>query len=175
MGFLHDDIVYLVNVDDLQVPYAMSALGKNDADERLSFLIHTFVVERFSLEKLVHEADHSWSVVHGIYRHRVTGEVLETKLRFKARLTDAKITREWKKRSTQTTSRHSSALSSTCSRLKSWDSYLVSRLYCSMSDFDASPDLASVVAQCFDSCFLFDRMHERNSWLPTSCCPHNDM
>ena len=93
MAYLHEDIVYLVNVDGMQVPYAMSALGKNDAYERLSFLIHTFVVERFTLEKLVHEVDQSWSVVHGIYRHRKTGEVLETKLRFKGWMSAGKITR----------------------------------------------------------------------------------
>ncbi len=93
MAHLHDEIVYLVNVDGIQVPYAMSALGKHDAYERLSFLIHTFVVEQFSLEKLVHETDHSWSVVHGIYRHRKTGEVLETKLRFKGWMSAGKITR----------------------------------------------------------------------------------
>ena len=84
MSYLHEDILYLVNVDGMQVPYAMSALGKADAEQRLALLVRVFVVERFSVEKMVHEADDSWSRVHGVYRHRKTGEILDTRLRFQA-------------------------------------------------------------------------------------------
>lgn len=93
LSFLDEDILYVVNVDGMQVPYAMSALGKQDAAERLSLLLRTFVIERFTVEKLVHEPDHSWSRVHGIYRHRETGELLDTKLRFRAWLHNGRITK----------------------------------------------------------------------------------
>ena len=43
--------------------------------------------------QVVTSAEDSWSVVHGIYRHRKTGEVLETKLRFKGWMSIGKITR----------------------------------------------------------------------------------
>jgi ketosteroid isomerase-like protein len=90
---LDEDILYLVNVDGMQVPYAMSALGKSDAEQRLGLLVTVFAVEKFAVEKMVHEADHSWSRVHGVYRHRKTGEVLDTKLHFRAWFKNGLITR----------------------------------------------------------------------------------
>ena len=75
-GFLSqlaEEIIYIVNVDGMQVPYAMSAVGKTDVQDRLQLLLDTFVVTTFDIESLVHEADHSRSVVHGIYRHKRRG------------------------------------------------------------------------------------------------------
>ena len=95
-GFMHwiaDDILYIVNVDGLQVPYAMSSVGKQDLHDRLQLLLDTFYVTTFALEKLVHEADHSCSVVHGVYHHKKTGEVLDVTLRFRGWVENGVLTR----------------------------------------------------------------------------------
>ena len=83
MRCIADDIMYIVNVDGLQVPYAMSAVGKEDLRGRLQLLLDTFFVTTFAIEKLVHEAESSRTVVHGVYRHKKTGEVLDIKVRFR--------------------------------------------------------------------------------------------
>ncbi len=90
---LGEDIVYTVNVDGMQVPYAMSAVGKTDVQDRLQLLLDPFVVTTFDVESLVHDPDFSRSVVHGVYRHRATGEVLDIKLRFHAWVEDGLLTR----------------------------------------------------------------------------------
>ncbi len=83
MSFIAEDILYTVNVDGLQVPYAMSAVGKEDVRGRLQLLLDTFTVTRFTIERLVHEAESSRSTVHGVYRHKGTGEILDIKVRFR--------------------------------------------------------------------------------------------
>jgi ketosteroid isomerase-like protein len=93
LSLLDDDIIYLVNVDGMQVPYAMSAVGKTDVQDRLQLLLDTFVVTKFEPEKIVDEADHSLSVVHGVYRHKKTGEILDIKLRFRGWIANGVITR----------------------------------------------------------------------------------
>ena len=62
--FLHDDIIYIVNVDGMQVPYAMSGLGKADVQDRLQLVLETFVVTKFDVENIVHEDECSRSLVH---------------------------------------------------------------------------------------------------------------
>ena len=57
LDFLHDDIIYIVNVDGMQVPYAMSGLGKADVQDRLQLVLETFVVIKFDVENIVHEDD----------------------------------------------------------------------------------------------------------------------
>jgi ketosteroid isomerase-like protein len=93
MRELAEDIIYIVNVDGMQVPYAMSAVGKTDVQDRLQLLLDTFVVTTFKLESLVHEPDLSRSVVHGVYRHKATGEILDIKLRFRGWVEDGLLTR----------------------------------------------------------------------------------
>ena len=93
LSLLADDITYIVNVDGMQVPYAMSAVGKTDVQDRLQLILDTFVVTKFTPESIVHVADHSRSVVHGIYRHKATGEILDIKLRFRAWVEDGLVTR----------------------------------------------------------------------------------
>lgn len=80
---LDEDIVYLVNVNGEEVPYAMSAVGKEDVRFRLQLLLDTMTVNRFDVEKHTVLDDHEVSVVHGIYTHKTTGEVLDKKVRFK--------------------------------------------------------------------------------------------
>ena len=82
LACLTDDITYIVNVDSISVPYAMSAVGKTDVQDRLQLLLDTFDVTTFALERMVHGDDHSRSLVHGVYRHKQTGEMLDIKVRF---------------------------------------------------------------------------------------------
>lgn len=93
MSLIDEDIIYLVNVDGLAVPYASSAVGKEDVRQRFQLLLDTFVVEAFIVESLVHEAEYSRSVVLGRYQHKKTGERLEIKIRFLGWVRDGLITR----------------------------------------------------------------------------------
>ncbi len=95
-GFLElftEDVLYNVNVDGLAVPYASSALGKEDVRQRLQFLLHVFTVDRFEPEILVEEGDHWRSLVIGHYTHRKTGEVLKVRIRFRVWFRDGLISR----------------------------------------------------------------------------------
>lgn len=85
MQLMHEDILYVVNVDGLQVPYAMSAVGREDVRFRLDLLLKTFVVTRFQILSLYPEQECITSHVHGTYNHKATGEVLDIKVRFRAR------------------------------------------------------------------------------------------
>lgn len=85
-GFLScftEDVLYTVNVDGVAVPYASSALGKEDVRQRMQLLLDTFTVDKFQIESLVHEADHSRSSVLGNYTHKKTGERLSIRIRFR--------------------------------------------------------------------------------------------
>ena len=93
LDLLHDDIIYIVNVDGMQVPYAMSGLGKADVEDRLQLVLETFIVTKFDVENIVHEDEYSRSLVHGVYRHKKTGEILDFKLRFRAWIENGLITR----------------------------------------------------------------------------------
>jgi ketosteroid isomerase-like protein len=93
MTLFADDIVYIVNVDGIQVPYALSAVGKHDVRQRLEILLMTFYVTTFAIENIVHEAEFSRSRVHGVYLHKRTGEILDLKLRFVCWIADGKIKR----------------------------------------------------------------------------------
>lgn len=82
VSFLSEDVVYIVNVDGLKVPYACSAFGREDVRQRMQLLLDTFVINAFVVETLVHESDHSRSTVLGYYKHKRTGERLDIKVRF---------------------------------------------------------------------------------------------
>ena len=95
-GFLDlftEDVLYNVNVDGLAVPYASSALGKEDVRQRLQLLMLTFTVDKFVPESIVDAADHCRSVVIGHYTHRKTGEVLKVRVRFRVWFRDGLISR----------------------------------------------------------------------------------
>ncbi len=93
MELFDEDVTYAVNVDGMQVPYAMSAFGKSDVRDRLALLLQTFEVTTFDVENVAHEKDHSRALVHGIYRHKATGEILDVRIRFKAWYRDGLILR----------------------------------------------------------------------------------
>ncbi|HWV81464.1 MAG TPA: nuclear transport factor 2 family protein [Hyphomicrobiaceae bacterium] len=93
LGFLTDDIRYNVNVDGLAVPYASSALGKEDVRQRLQLLLDTFTIDKFGAERIWGEADHCRSAVVGHYTHRKTGEPIRLRIRFRAWFRDGLIAR----------------------------------------------------------------------------------
>jgi ketosteroid isomerase-like protein len=93
MSLLDDDIVYAVNVDGHQVPYASSAVGKDEVAGRLRLLLDTFLVQAFVVESLVHEDECSRSMVLGYYKHKKTGERLDIKVRFVGWVRDGLIVR----------------------------------------------------------------------------------
>lgn len=80
---LAEDVVYIVNVDGTKVPYASSALGREDVRQRLQLLLDTFVVDAYAIENLAHGPDYSRAVVVGAYTHKNTGERI--RLRFRMR------------------------------------------------------------------------------------------
>jgi len=80
---LTEDILYTVNVDGLAVPYASSALGKEDVRQRLQLLLDTFTVDKFEPHSIAPEGDHWRSVVEGHYTHKKTREVLRVRVRFR--------------------------------------------------------------------------------------------
>ncbi len=91
-GFLQmmdPDILYIVNVDGQQVPYAMSAVGRSDLQDRLQLLLDTFDVTRFEVLNIYPEQAHVTTMVHGVYRHKATGEILDIKVRFRGWFTPA--------------------------------------------------------------------------------------
>lgn len=91
MALIADDIVYTVNVDG--VPYAASAVGKDEVRQRMRLLLDTFVVNAFVVEYLVHEPAYSRSSVLGYYKHKKTGERLDIKLRFHGWVKDGLLVR----------------------------------------------------------------------------------
>lgn len=93
MALIADDIVYTVNVDGEQLPYAASTVGKEQVRQRMLLLLDTFVVNAFVMEHLVHEPTYSRSSVLGYYTHKKTGEYLEIKIRFRGWVKDGLITR----------------------------------------------------------------------------------
>lgn len=93
MSLIAEDIIYLVNVDGLAVPYASSAVGKEDVRQRMELLLDTFVVDAFAIRSLVHEAEFSRSLVRGDYTHKATGERLNITLRFRGWVGNGLITR----------------------------------------------------------------------------------
>lgn len=93
MRLMHEDIIYIVNVDGQQVPYAMSAVGREDVRDRLALLLATFVVTKFEVLSLFPEPAHITSLVHGVYKHKATGEILDIKVRFRAWYSEKQILR----------------------------------------------------------------------------------
>ncbi len=78
-----EDILYLVNVDGLAVPFVASSLGKEDLRQRLQLIKVTFYEDTFEPETIIHEADHSRAVVVVENRHKLTGERLCVRMRLR--------------------------------------------------------------------------------------------
>lgn len=84
VSFMHEDIEYIVNVDGQQVPYVMSALGREDLRDRLNLLFETFDVLDYAVEDIAPEPDRVTTFVRGLYRHKATGQTLD--IRFRVRV-----------------------------------------------------------------------------------------
>ncbi len=84
VSFMHEGIEYIVNVDGQQVPYVMSALGREDLRDRLNLLFDTFDVLDYIVQDIVPETDRVTTFVRGKYRHKATGETLD--IRFLVRV-----------------------------------------------------------------------------------------
>jgi hypothetical protein len=74
VSFMHEDIEYIVNVDGQQVPYVMSALGREDLRDRMNMLFDTFDVLDYAVQDIVPEPDRVTTFVRGKYRHKASGE-----------------------------------------------------------------------------------------------------
>ncbi|PPD29077.1 MAG: hypothetical protein CTY20_07560 [Hyphomicrobium sp.] len=93
LACLTEDVVYAVNVDGLQVPYAASTAGKQPLRERLTLLLNTFEIQAFVIQGLAHDADCIRTSVLGFYKHKKTGERLDVRLRFVTYVASSLITR----------------------------------------------------------------------------------
>jgi ketosteroid isomerase-like protein len=84
-GFLalfDDDILWRVNIDGINAPFASSALGKEDLRWRLQHMMDVFHINGFAVESLEHGPDCCRSVVRLDYVHKATNEPLNVKVRF---------------------------------------------------------------------------------------------
>ncbi|KWT69397.1 hypothetical protein APY04_1480 [Hyphomicrobium sulfonivorans] len=93
LSVMHPDIIFLVNVDGIQVPWAASSYGREDVEFRITLVLTTFWIERFALKRIVSGPEFSTASVHGIYRHKNTGEVLDVMLRFNFWTANNQLTR----------------------------------------------------------------------------------
>lgn len=88
-----EDILYLINVDGLAVPFVASSLGKEDLRQRLQLVADTFEQEKFEPESFVDEADHVRVLVVVENKHRNTGERLCLRMRLRYWVEDGLIVR----------------------------------------------------------------------------------
>jgi ketosteroid isomerase-like protein len=93
LSLIADDIVHVVNVDALEIPWVSSAEGKPALTARLMLIAATFVINAFIVESLVHEKDDIRATVLVYHTHRKTGEPLDVKVRFRVRVRDGLIVR----------------------------------------------------------------------------------
>lgn len=84
-GFLalfDEAIEWRVNLDGMNLPYAMSAVGVEDLRWRLQHMIDTFEIEGFGVAEIAHGSQNCRSKVDLRYRHRATKVLLEVRVRF---------------------------------------------------------------------------------------------
>jgi len=96
-----EDVLYLINVDGVMVPYASSSLGKEDLRQRLELVLETFDKEVFDIESLVHGEETSRAVVMAHYRHKNLGECLIARLRLRYWVRNGLIVRVEERRDAQ--------------------------------------------------------------------------
>lgn len=96
-----EDVLYLINVDGIAVPYASSSLGKEDLRHRLELVLDTFDKEVFEIESLVHESEFTRAVVFAHYKHKNLGERLIARIRLRYWVKDGLIVRVDERRDAQ--------------------------------------------------------------------------
>jgi ketosteroid isomerase-like protein len=89
----HDDIEWCVHLDSQLMPYASSALGKDDLRWRLDHLIATFEILSFKPVNVDRGTESCTAHVDIAYTHRNTGETLSIWLRLTAWSRDGVIVR----------------------------------------------------------------------------------
>lgn len=78
-----EDVLYLINVDGIAVPFAASSLGKEDLRHRLELVLDMFDKEIFECESFLHAPDHTRVVVYAQYKHKSLGERLCVRIRLR--------------------------------------------------------------------------------------------
>lgn len=80
MALFAEEVLHLINVDGIAVPYATSTYGKEDLRQRLQYVLDTFYIDKFELESYAHEREFSRSVVTTHKMHKKSGERLWERL-----------------------------------------------------------------------------------------------
>lgn len=96
-----EDVLYLINVDGIAVPYASSSLGKEDLRHRLELVLEMFDKEVFEIESLSHEPDFTRAVVFAHYKHKNLGEILMARIRLRYWVKNGLIVRVDERRDAQ--------------------------------------------------------------------------
>lgn len=88
---LADNVVHALNIDPSIAPFTASAVGKADVRAKFASIMAAFEFEKFEIVALT--ALPSWGVaqVDLRYRHRATGDTLETQAKLLLRIRDGKI------------------------------------------------------------------------------------
>lgn len=96
-----EDVLYLINVDGIAVPFASSSLGKEDLRHRLELVLNTFDKEVFTIESLIHESEFTRAVVFADYKHKNSGERLIARIRLRYWVKNGLIARVDERRDAQ--------------------------------------------------------------------------
>jgi ketosteroid isomerase-like protein len=93
LSLIADDIVHVVNVDALEIPWVSSAEGKPALTARLMLIAATFDINAFIIESLVLEKDDIRATVLVYHTHKKTRERLDIRVRFRVRVKNGLIVR----------------------------------------------------------------------------------
>jgi hypothetical protein len=83
MALFAEEVLHLINVDGLAVPYATSTYGKEDLRQRLVLVLDTFYIDKFLFESYTHEREFTRAVAVTQKTHKKTGERLCERLRLR--------------------------------------------------------------------------------------------
>jgi ketosteroid isomerase-like protein len=83
MALFAEEVLHLINVDGVAVPYATSTYGKEDLRQRLQLVLQTFYIDKFQIESYTHEREFTRAVATTQKTHKKTGERLCERLRFR--------------------------------------------------------------------------------------------
>ena len=93
LSLIADDIIHVVNVDALEIPWVSSAEGKLALTARLMLIAATFDINAFIIESLVHEKDDIRATVLVYHTHKKTRERLDIRVRFRVQVKNGLIVR----------------------------------------------------------------------------------
>lgn len=84
-------VVHSLNLDTSLAPYVASAVGKDEVRRKLQMILDAFDFERFEIVALATEPSRGRADVEFRFRHKATGDVLQSRCRFMYRLREGKI------------------------------------------------------------------------------------